>query len=493
MGRIFIDEVSISNYKCFSKHKVGLSVPDGVTPGSGMNVLIGENGTGKTALLEAINYTNQSSFASENRLAVSDFADYQDPIRVAIRTNDFICKMSAPHFGCTFESCGLEFQAKNRDRKSAGKLLSAPFSINTTFRTKGNTYKSKAGMDSGKAIPPLQKQFHNSSIDGSEINVFYFDKNRARQLSRGTYKTTFERICDDLNWKFLKNLDDTNIQELLDNITGEYFHNVQLIAQKSAGKKVAAEMADFFGDSQYKNLRIDFMDLLHPFAGAFFSIRDAQSLTQIRTRALGSGIEIVLTILLLRGLASESKGGIIYLLDEPELHLHPKAQEKLAELLLSEAASKQIVLATHSPYLIRSFMHPTVNKIVLRSDGSGNIGIESANAAGWQMFPWSPSWGEVNFIAYDMATVEYHNELYGWLQENHDLTDEKSTEAFLVAKSVHKTKSWIRERGGKEQAPYDITLCTYVRNSIHHPENRHNPGFTEQELLESTTTLRSVI
>jgi predicted ATPase len=160
------------------------------------------------------------------------------------------------------------------------------------------------------------------------------------------------------------------------------------------------------------------LDLLHPFSGAFFSIREDQSLKQIRTRALGSGVEIVLTLLLLRGLASESKGGIVYLLDEPELHLHPKAQEKLAQLLLVEAATKQIVVATHSPYLIRPFMHPTVNKIVLRRNSKGDVGIERANEAGWKMFPWSPSWGEVNFIAYDMATVEYHNELYGWLQEH---------------------------------------------------------------------------
>lgn len=493
MSGIYIEEVTIKNYKCFVDHKLALSVPDGKTRGSGLNVLIGENGTGKTALLEAINYTNQSSFASENRLDVSDFTDHRKPISVVIRTNGFVCKMSAPYLGCTYDSVGVEFQARSRERKSPGKLLSPPFSINTAFVTEGETYRNKAGEDKGKRIPPLEKQFRNSSIQDSELNIFYFDKSRARQLSTGTYKTTFERICDDLNWKFLKNLSEESTEELLRNITGEYFSNVLALAQRSAGKKLAGEAMEFFDQEQYKNLRIDLVDLLHPFSGAFFAIRDDRSLTQIRPRALGSGIEMILTLLLMRGIAGESNGGVVYLLDEPELHLHPKAQQKLAELLLEEARCKQIIVSTHSPYLFRSFMGPSVTKVILRRNENGQVQIEVANSADWRMFPWSPSWGEINFVAYDMVTVEYHNELYGWLQERHRLANEGDVESFLSKKGVNASKTWTRLKNGTKQPPSKVTLCTYVRNSIHHPENPHNAQFTESELMSSITILRGVI
>lgn len=134
-------------------------------------------------------------------------------------------------------------------------------------------------------------------------------------------------------------------------------------------------------------------------------------------------------------------------------------------------------------------MRPAVKKIVLRRNGGGDIGIESANGAGWNMFPWSPSWGEINFMAYDMATVEYHNELYGWLQEHHKLAGE----TFLGTNGVQKTKDWTKEQAGKKQVAYKVTLCAYVRNSIHDPENKHNMRFMEAELMESISTLHKVI
>jgi len=493
MSSIFIREVSIENFKCFSDHKVKLASPDGTTPGSGLTVLIGENGNGKTALLEAINYTNQGSYAAENRLSINDFQDHEKPIVIMASTSDFICKMPELYRGCTFESEGIVFQARSRDRKSPGKLLSSPFSVRSAFKTKRSTYQKQNGSDSGKEIPALATNFSNGAIQDSELNVFYFDKNRTRQISSGTYKTTFERICDDLNWKFLKNLESSDVLKLLENISGAYFSNAQTIAQKGTGKKLAEEMANFFGQSQFLDLKIDLVDLLHPFTKAFFAVRADGKLTQIAPKDLGSGVEIVLTLLLLRSIAAESKGGIVYLIDEPELHLHPSAQQKLAELLLREAAQIQIVVSTHSPYLIRGFMSSAVNKIVLKRDSLGKVDIEYADAKSVKLFPWSPSWGEVNFRAYGMATVEFHNELYGWLQEKHSLTEESQVEKHLVTHGISKSKQWARERGGVVQPPYGITLCSYVRNSIHHPENRHNATFSDAELVESIEKLISVV
>lgn len=493
MSGIFIREVHIENYKCFADNSLELSLPDGMTPGSGLTVLIGENGNGKTALLEAINFTNQSSYAAENRLGINDFQDHEKPIQISAATTDFSCKMPEMYRGCYFECDGILFQARSRERKSPGKLLSSRFSVRNAFKPKSATYKKQNGSDSGKEIPALATSFSNSSIQGSEINVFYFDKNRTRQISSGTYKTTFERICDDLNWKFVKNVEDSDVVELLKNISGEYFSNALTIAQKGTGEKLAREMADFFGQDEFLNLKIDLVDLLHPFTKAFFALRADNSLTQVAPRDLGSGVEIVLTLLLLRSIATESKGGIVYLIDEPELHLHPAAQQQLAKLLLAESADKQVVVSTHSPYLLRSFMAASVNKVILKRNAANEVEISYPELGAPKLFPWSPSWGEVNFDAYGMATVEFHNELYGWLQEKFSLDSENKVEAYLASKGLAKPKQWIRERKGVAQPAYDITLCGYVRNSIHHPENRNNLPFSGAELYESIQTMISVV
>lgn len=493
MESLHIRSAVIENYKCFVKQAFQFSVPDGVNGGSGLNVLIGENGNGKTTLLEAIHYANQSAYSVESRLQIQDFHDHAKPIQIALRTNEFRCKLDFPQQNSYFECDGIDFQAKSRDRKSAGKLLSSPFTISAKFSTKTGTYKDANGIDKGKEIPPMQMMFSNDRIDGAELNVFYFDKNRTRQLTQGNYTTTFEKICDDLNWKFLHALEGDKRADLLKAVSSEYFAFALEVAQKGTGSKLAAEIADFFSQSQFKQLRIDLVDLLHPFANAFFSIRKDGELKQIRPKDLGSGVEIILTLLLLRNIAAESKGSIVYLLDEPELHLHPKAQGRLVDLLIEESKTKQIFISTHSPYLIKGCMSESVRKIVFRRDEIGKIVDENAESKGWGALPWSPSWGEINYAAYDLPTVEYHNELYGYLQEKHSLYREADVEAHLVTKGVAQSKKWSRMTKGAAQPPTDVTICTYVRNSIHHPENGHNAPYTDQEFRDSIETLKRTL
>lgn len=138
-------------------------------------------------------------------------------------------------------------------------------------------------------------------------------------------------------------------------------------------------------------------------------------------------------------------------------------------------------------------MAASVNKVILKRDPIGNVEISYPASGAARLFPWSPSWGEVNFDAYGMATVEFHNELYGQLQEKFSLGLETDVEAHLVGNGFDKPKKWIKERNGVAQPAYDITLCSYVRNSIHHPENRNNQQFTDAELAESIEKMISVV
>jgi AAA15 family ATPase/GTPase len=492
MNDIFVKKLTIQNYKCFENESICFNIPDGQNEGSGLNILIGENGNGKTTVLEAINYLNLNTFSAENKLKINDFKDYQKDILIIGETGDFQCKMSFPYTG-HFVCQGFEFKAKTRERKSPGKLLSSPFQISNTFSTKSKNYNNSDGSDSGKEIPYIYKNFSNEFIDNGEFNVFYFDKNRTRQITTGNYKTTFERICDDLNWKFTKNLDDENKEELLNNICGNYFKNVFEVSQKEVGKKIASDLKNFFDNPDYENLKIELLDLLHPFSNAFFATRKDDSLQQTNIRNLGSGIEIILTLLLLRSIAGTSKGSIIYLIDEPELHLHPKAQEKLLELLIQESRNKQIFVSTHSPYIFKNCLSKKVGLLLFNRDENNEITISNARDKNWGIFPWSPSWGEINFYAYDLATIEFHNELYGYIQEKERKYNESDMESFLESKSIQKNKRWIKVSNGIPQAPYDITLCSYIRNMIHHPENTNNAAYTSEELKESITKLISII
>ena len=67
-------------------------------------------------------------------------------------------------------------------------------------------------------------------------------------------------------------------------------------------------------------------------------------------RVMGTGVSQVLPVIALCLLAPQN--GVI-LLEEPELHLHPRIQQKLGNFLLAITESgKQVIVETHSEYLI---------------------------------------------------------------------------------------------------------------------------------------------
>ena len=483
MPDLYLKKVEIENYRCFANREVELACPDHVNRGSGLTILIGENGNGKTSILDAINLLAQSSYAIENRLSIGDFNDKDLPIQIVGRTDDFNCEM--PYKDNYFECEGMEVSAKNRSQKSRNKLLSNPFQVNSSFINKTLRYKNSKGEFATNNIQSLHKLFRNDAIIDGELTVFLFDKNRSRQISTGNFTTTFERICEDLNWKFAKALDAAKTADMVKNVSGDYFTAVLDLAQKGVGTKLASELCTFFGTTEYEKLRIDLLDLIHPFSEAFFAIRQDDELKQIRTKGLGSGVEMILTILLLRSIAGASKGTIIYLIDEPELHLHPKAQDKFLSLLLDESKDKQVIVSTHSPYIFKEALNGPSKMIILKRDAANQIILEYPNTTGWGKFPWSPSWGEINFHAFDMPSVEFHNELFGYIQERNKLNTISSVDTHMVANGVTQTKNWIRENGGVAQPAQPATLPCYVRNSIHHPENQHNLRYTDTELKDS--------
>ncbi|GAG52608.1 unnamed protein product [marine sediment metagenome] len=94
--------------------------------------------------------------------------------------------------------------------------------------------------------------------------------------------------------------------------------------------------------------------------------------------------------------------------------------------------------------------------------------------------------GEISYYAFNLPSIEFHNELYGYLQEKELKFTEIDIENYFISKSISKNKQWIKlDRNGIAQPVYDVTLMTYIRNSIHHPENTLNANFSDEELKES--------
>jgi hypothetical protein len=87
---------------------------------------------------------------------------------------------------------------------------------------------------------------------------------------------------------------------------------------------------------------------------------------------------------------------------------------KLFDALLEISKHRQVFVTTHSPYFLNSRYLDKVGIFIFKKENHKNV-ISKANMD--YFFPWSPTWGEINYKAYNLPTLDLHNELYGYLQE----------------------------------------------------------------------------
>lgn len=196
----------------------------------------------------------------------------------------------------------------------------------------------------------------------------------------------------------------------------------------------------------------------------------------------GSGVKRLILISFFRAEAERrhlesNLPSIIYAIEEPETAQHPDHQRALLDALvkLSKTGNTQVVLTTHSPEIVKRLKFE--NLLIISDQHDNRIQKVLENELPY------PSLNEVNFAAFGEATEEYHNELYGYIEEIGKLQDYKN---------------------GKPQIPYiknfrgniqniNLSLTEYIRHQIHHPENTSNIRFTPEQLIESIGLMRSYI
>lgn len=97
----------------------------------------------------------------------------------------------------------------------------------------------------------------------------------------------------------------------------------------------------------------------------------------------------------------------ILLIDEPDIHLHPSVQEKLADslLLIARAQGIKIVMTTHSPFIVRGA--PSDTNVIWLADGAKQTDNRSIVelALGWGAF------GKKVIVVSEDATNEFLKKL----------------------------------------------------------------------------------
>lgn len=460
---MFLKKITINNYKLFSDEFSidDFNIPDNINKGSGLTLIVGENGCGKTTVLDSI-ALSMLDYKAES-FNISDFNNINKEVIINFYSDsDFIVKGTLPNNN--FNSIGFTFNAKLRKKNQKNYLL--PPIVYDQQYISSNPNKPQRGS------PDLRLSVNNpySGKRFTETDILYLDKNRLYQTKSGTYNTTrFDRLMNDFNFQYIKNSD--SIEDL--NIP----LNEKIKKAKIENKFLESAIKKFNDISNFK-VWLNFIDNYTPFKNATFIIKGNNN-SQIPLSSIGSGFEMIFSLIYSYYLSKQNGKKMIILIDEPELHLHPEIQKKFVDFLLEISIDTQIIITTHSPILVKQLMYNDYIKSIIINKNKTISQISERKLS-------YLSSNEINYIAFGLATEEYHNELYEELMYKNNFSGIKNFD----------NDFFIQTKGEKKQYPWkgknnEVSIHTYIRNQIHHRKDNGEANY--EDLKNSIEFMRNYL
>lgn len=479
---IFIETVRIENFKGFhgSNHTLQLKIPDGITEGSGLNIFVGENNSGKSTVFEIFDFIKDGT-----RKDIADLLNKSTPtnpvsaLSVEVTYTGDITNIINNHIqgnkvGTFLSSIYIDNgQEKFRVKRSADIDNEGDLKKILFWNEANGSHSNTTGIDA-----PFKKLYDN--------NFIWADTNPSDESKFGA-----STICGSLLKEIAAGHISTAEYQQFTQVYNDIFNN-PTSQLRTRIAQIENSVQSIFS-SQFGNANISFT-FEEPQIDSFFKtagilVDDGVS---VPMGEKGHGMQRAVALALLQVYAHITSNAsnapiskpFFLFIDEPEICLHPSGQTKLLEALMLISKERQVFITTHSPFMLSSPKLRNAGLFIFNKRNNINS-ISRADTS--PMFPWSPSWGEISYKAYNLPTVELHNELYGHLQDLSSSNTIRSFEQWLSQNGIQLNKQWIQERQGVPQRPEQATLQTFIRNHIHHPENITMRGniYTRPELEQS--------
>ena len=345
---MILSQIEIQGYKIF-KEKFTVKLNNDLT------VIIGENGSGKSAIIDAIRVL----------LSEDEFG------RVGIGESDFHKELTKQSKEKGVEKIIIKgtFSAL-KDEEQVAYLPWLDYSdnqkayLNIEIENKENVYgrfkwqkwggKAKSGIFEKELIdaisciylPPLRNAPEKlQAYKGSRLARLIQNFTKNDEESKSNIETKANKFNQEL-------LNDNKIQEI----------------DKIIKNKITDAVGSFFGqDAMSQFTEVNFNRIIEKLKLLFFpdlSLREPDTknkdnmFRELNENSLGyNNILYLATVLAeIEGLSEKETFAKVLLIEEPEAHLHPQLQTKLLQYLKTQALKNniQIIVTTHSPTIVAS-------------------------------------------------------------------------------------------------------------------------------------------
>jgi predicted ATP-dependent endonuclease of OLD family len=346
---MFIKKLKTKNFKVIGgENEVFFGIPDGETKGSGLNIFVGENNSGKSSLMEAAYFLRNKAKKNLKTLGLEDEDEsFTEITFTGGNINDVIDNFVQENKREVFKN----FIYENNDQKylTLRRLTKDNDSAKITYFYKEDTdeyKKNPGGLDAS-----IQSFFQISNV--------WADSNPESEAKYGA-STICGNLLSDISEKF--KIDHRHQYEKFLTEFHKTFNDPASGLQSDlniVAKETEEILAEQFGEA-----KLDFKfdnpepDIL--FKNIKIFIDDGEN-TEISEK--GHGLQRAVILSLLQVYAKriteeyDEDGGIklkphFLFIDEPELGLHPQAQKKLFLALMQLSKTHQIFISTHSENFI---------------------------------------------------------------------------------------------------------------------------------------------
>lgn len=327
---MYLSKVSLKNYKAFDEVDIELQ--------KGVNLLVGDNGAGKTSVLDGIAVALGGLFVNVQGVSAKNII--KDDVHLIVKTlgdaSTTISYCEPVSLGCTLKVGEEEFSWK---------------------RIKEELSSTHTKTDD-KRISVWMKKITNQ-IDSNLPLLSYQSAARVWRVRRGDFGGVAKRKLDDRRCGYIGCLDQS-----MDVKTIQQWYMKQEQSAFAKGKKIREY-------ENFKNIVSSFMKEINELEEAptiyysrqFEELVYADQYQEISLSKLSAGYQSLLwmvmdlayrTCILNPELKAREEIYGVVLIDEIDMHLHPKWQWNIIKALNTTFPNVQFIITTHSPIVISS-------------------------------------------------------------------------------------------------------------------------------------------
>ncbi len=444
-----IKKLKWKNYLSFGNLELDFSKPNGTAYNT--IVLAGENGTGKTTILETL-----SAYLDKRSLEPFEYLDY------IVDGKEYHIIADKNRAGIGFHKrIDVETGEENVVRNGKNNNELRIEEDNLDLRHYGFAYsKARSGFITNPVTSSTTLQIDNDKYE-PDIGE---DFTRIKQL--------------------LIDIESQDSSEWMKKSQGGGINDQKFFEfkRKSKGYRFEKAFNDFFDSMEYKGVDND-----NPIEKKVLFEKYGRDIA-VDQLSTGEKQIVFRGAHLLRN--SRSIAGGTVLIDEPELSMHPIWQKKILDYYRGLFTSNnnqyvQMIIATHSEYVLQSALKDRDDVLVIvLTDDNGTIRCKNITAP--NVLPTITS-AETNYLAFGVSSTDYHIALYAYLQTK---TGNHNIEA--CDRYIEQQPQYDAAKHEKIDTSYPghsyRTLSTYIRNAIDHPDNPSR-SYSEEELRTSIELL----